>query len=151
MKTKLVLILSLFVSTFAWAQMNPADIAPNFIVCSDQSQTKQLFVGMSDENTAVMGTYAVTDAPGSSNVVSMNQLNISNASYNAQAINVEAGGIIDFNFTLSITANAVGEFNITPAVKTMVYIGSMVLPNSSDSFTCVVLSADQLGQLAPAN
>ncbi len=150
MKLISILLTSIMTISFASAQVaDPSSIAENFILCSSQSQTQQLIVPMQDENTPVMGQYIVTDAPGSTNVLEMSQLDVISASYNKQAINVDAAGIIDFNLKMSITANAVGEFNITPSMKTLVYIGTLNHSiKGAEGFTCVVLTADELSNLS---
>jgi hypothetical protein len=148
--TVLFLLTSLFAATSFAQAVNPGQIADQFIICSSQSQTQQLMIPMSDATTPVMGQYIVTDAPGSQNVLEMVQLDVTKASFDAQAIVVEATGIIDFNKTFDITANAVGEFNITPALKTTVYLGSLNRAGAAaEGFTCVVLTADELSQMAP--
>lgn len=145
LKALSTLVITLFASvTFAQA-VNPAQIADNFIICSSQSQTQQLMIPMTDANTAVMGQYVVTDAPGSQNVLEMVQLNISNVSYDAQSITLESTSMIDPSRQFNIAATAVGEFNVTPDLKTMVYLGNL----NADAFTCVVLTADQLSTMMP--
>lgn len=149
-KTLSILLVSLFTVTSFAQMVNPAQIADQFILCSSQSQTKQLFVPMKDATTPVMGQYIVTDAPGSQNVLEMITLEVTNASFNDQTIVVEAAGVIDFNNSFSITANAVGEFNITPTMTTMIYLGSLDRSlAASEGFTCVVLTADELSSIAP--
>ncbi len=130
--------------------VNPSQIADQFILCSSQSQTKQLFIPMKDASTPVMGQYIVTDAPGSQNVLEMITLDVTKASFSGQTIVLEAAGIIDLNNTFSITANAVGEFNITPAMKTTIYIGSLNRSlAAAEGYTCVVLTADELETIMP--
>ena len=51
--------------------------------------------------------------------------------------------MIDPSRNFNITASAIGEFNVTPDLKTMVYLGNI----NADAFTCVVLSADQLSTM----
>lgn len=150
MKLFSILLTTLMTASFAAAQVaDPSMIAPNFILCSSQSQTQQLIVPMQDENTPVMGQFIVTDAPGSTNVLEMSQLDVINASYSKQSISIDAAGIIDFNLKMSITANAVGEFNITPSMKTLVYIGTLNhSTKGAEGYTCVVLSADELSNLS---
>ncbi len=148
LKSLSILFITL-ISTLSFAQtMDPSQIADQFIACTSQSQTQQLLVPMRDENTAVTGQFIVTDAPGSQNILEMVQLNVLAASFDDQTINIEATGMVNFNKTYNLTANAAGEFNISPSLKTMVYLGSFNGSGAAtEGYTCVVLTADQLGQM----
>lgn len=150
MKSISILISSLFAFSLAQAQMtNPSMIADNFILCSSQSQTEQLIVPMKDANTPVMGQFVVTDAPGSTNVLEMAQLDVKIANYDDKIISIQANGIIDSNLNVSISASAVGEFNITPTMKTLVYIGTLNHSlKGAQGYTCVVLSAEELSNMS---
>ncbi len=146
----LIVLLSSLLSVASLAQVaNPAAIADNFILCNSSSQTQQLIVPMRDATTPVSGQFIVTDAPGSTNILEMAQLDVVNASFDKTNITVEATGIIDFNLKMSISANAVGEFNITPTMKTLVYIGTLNHSSkAAEGYTCVVLTADELSSLS---
>lgn len=147
-KTVSILLVSLFATTSFAQQMNPAQIADNFILCSSQSQTQQLMVPMKDASTPVMGQFIVTDAPGSQTVLEMITLDVTAASFSDTAITIEAAGIIDANNTFSISANAVGEFNITPTLATTIYLGSLNRAlGASEGYTCVVLTADEVASM----
>lgn len=150
---KHALVLSAFtaitsINVFAQA-VDPSQIADEFILCTSQSQTQQLVVPIKN-GAPVMGQFIVTDVPGSQNVLEMIQLDVTNATFNDQVVSVQAAGIIDSTKTFDITANAVGEFNITPAFKTLIYLGSLNRTGAAaEGFTCLVLTADELSQLAP--
>lgn len=146
---KLKSLITLFVTLFAtaaFAQMvDPSQIGDNFIMCSSQTQTEQLMIPVKNGVPPTMGQYIVTDAPGSQNILEMVQLNVATATFDNQTVMIQATSMLDPSRDFSITANAVGEFNITPTFKTLVYLGTL----NNNGYTCVVLSAAELSQLAP--
>lgn len=147
MKKLIALALTLFATSALAQNVNPADLADRFMICTDQAQTSQLMIMMDLNNNPLQGVYVVTDAPGSSNVQDMSQLQISVATYDSAGLNIEASSITDPNETYSLAATAVGEFNVSPTLKTTVYIGQIASPKAAGTFQCVVLDADQLAEI----
>lgn len=147
--TTTTLMAILLSTTATFAQMNPADLADRFMLCTDTSQTQQLMVLLDKSDSPQGATYIKTAAPGTRNIQEMVTLNVLTASYNKTQLIIEAQGVTDANRMFAIQAQSIGEHNITPTLKTTVYTGQMQATATMDTYMCVVLDADQLSEIAP--